>query len=408
MTFVYNVGTLIYGALIRFVALWNPKAQKWVEGRNDLFTRLEATIDHSKPIVWVHCASLGEFEQGRPIIDSIKADYPEFRILLTFYSPSGYEVRKDYQNADYVFYLPLDTPRNARRFVEIVAPSHVFFVKYDYWFHLLRELANKNIPTYFISAIFRKQQLFFKPWGQWYRNMLKFVTHFFVQSNESKVLLESIGVQNVTVSGDTRFDRVAQVVESARKLEWVEAFLGGEKAHIGGSTWEPDEELIAAYVQQNPEQKWIVAPHEVNEASINRLYRLFGDRLLKYSDLVEGREINGHRILLIDCYGLLTSIYQYGSLAVIGGGFGVGIHNTLEAATFGMPIVFGPNYSKFKEANDLVALQAAFSIADEDTFLEVMNTLDSDVKMRKKAGNRASHYVQQNRGAKDRILKHIF
>lgn len=408
MTFVYNIGTLVYGVLIRFFAIWNPKAKKWVEGRKGLLKRIESEIVHDKPIVWVHCASLGEFEQGRPIIDSLKSDYPGYQILLTFYSPSGYEVRKDYPNADYVFYLPLDTPLKARRFVELVSPSHVFFVKYDYWYHLLRKLHQKQIPVYFISAIFRPQQLFFKPWGRWYRKMLSFVTHFFVQNEESKQLLESIDIHNVSVSGDTRFDRVAQVVESARKLDLVEAFLQGQKAYIGGSTWEPDEELIYSYFQQNQNQKWIVAPHEVNEASTARLKVLFGDQLIKYSEMQDGQSAEGRTILLIDCYGLLTSIYQYGSLALIGGGFGVGIHNTLEAATFGMPILFGPNFSKFKEAVDLVKLNAAFPIETQEQFMQLMAALESDSEQRNQAGKAASNYVQQNRGAKDQILKHIF
>lgn len=402
------MGTMIYGLLIGLVALWNPKAKKWKDGRKNLISRIQGEVKHDSPIVWVHCASLGEFEQGRPIVDSIKKKYPNYKIVLTFFSPSGYEVRKNYPNADYVYYLPLDTPRNAKLFVEAIAPEKVFFIKYDYWYNYLHELNRRNIPTYFVSAIFRPTQLFFKSIGIWYRKMLNLVDHFFVQNEESRNLLASIGIDAVTVSGDTRFDRVAQVVEMAEKLELVEKFADGEKLFVAGSTWQPDEELIDAYIHRHPSQKWIVAPHEVLPQNIERLELMWGDKMIKYGDLKKGQSIAGKTILLIDCYGILTSLYQYGSLAYIGGGFGVGIHNTLEAATFGMPILFGPNYLRFKEAVDMVRLGVAFPVDSSETFTSTVEKLISKDDKMLECAKETANYVQQNTGASDLILSHVF
>jgi 3-deoxy-D-manno-octulosonic-acid transferase len=408
MRLIYNFAIRVLFLVMRFSRRRDPKAKKWIEGRKGLLKKVaEATANIENP-VWVHCASLGEFEQGRPLIESIKEKFPGQKVVLSFFSPSGYEVRKNYEGADFVFYLPLDTRRNSRKIVKLIKPKVVFFIKYEYWFNLLRSLKKRKIPIYFVSSIFRTDQAFFKWYGGWYRRLLKMPTHFFVQNNESVELLRKYKITNVSVSGDTRFDRVARVVKSAHPLPLVEKFLDGQKVIIVGSSWKAEEALLMQYLRIRNNLKVIIAPHEVNQESISRLDELFGEKMLLYSDFSKGAPLLGKQVLIIDCYGMLTSLYQYGKIAIIGGGFGVGIHNTLEAATFGMPIIFGPNYEKFKEAVDMVKRQCAFPVENIEDFNTLLNYLLSNETLVEKLAEMTSGYVRENTGATEIILNKVF
>ena len=407
MLLVYNFGILLFGVIIRIFALFNPKARRWVVGRKGQQKNIQEHVAGVEPIVWVHCASLGEFEQGRPLIDEIKLKYPQKKILLTFFSPSGYDVRKDYKNADYVYYLPLDTFRNAKRFINSVNPEIVFFIKYEYWYNLLRILNRKNIPVYFVSAIFRPDQLFFKSYGKWYRKLLRMATHFFIQNELSASLLDSIHISNYTITGDTRFDRVAHVAENVKSLPVVESFVENYPIIVAGSTWKAEEALLKQYIRVNPTVKIILVPHELENGSVDRIMQQYGDLSIKYS-LANQQNVIGKRVLVVDCYGILTSLYQYGKIAVVGGGFGVGIHNVLEAATFGMPIVFGPNYEKFNEAVDLVNQNSAFAVNNIEEFNTVLNHLLKHDDIAQKIGKLTEAYVQNNIGATKQILDSVF
>jgi 3-deoxy-D-manno-octulosonic-acid transferase len=393
--------------VIRFAALRNGKARRWVKGREGLMKKIAEEVSGVDHLVWVHCASLGEFEQGRPLIEEIKLKYPEKKIVLTFYSPSGYDVQKNYKKADFVYYLPLDTRRNAKRFVEYVNPELVFFIKYEYWFNFLSALKKKNISVYFVSTIFRKNQLFFKWYGAWYREMLNLITHLFLQNEESALLLDSINIKNYTVTGDTRFDRVAHVVENVKTLAVVDAFVGDEKIIVAGSTWKAEEAMLLQYVRTHRDVKVILAPHEIEADRIERILELFGSVAIRYSEANLSNVID-KQVLVVDCYGVLTSLYHYGTIAIIGGGFGVGIHNVLEAATFGMPIVFGPNYERFKEAVDLVAQFSAFSVENIEDFNTILNHLLKDEKVTRNISEMSASYVQRNVGATQRIIKTVF
>lgn len=406
MNLFYNFGIRLLG-LVVYVASWrNNKAKKWYKGRIGLMSRIKQEVQ-SRNLVWVHCASLGEFEQGRPLIEEIKRMYPEKQILLTFFSPSGFEVQKNYKNADYVYYLPLDTYFNARRFIRYINPEVVFFIKYEYWYNYLSVLKKRKVPVYFVSSIFRSDQLFFKKYGGWYRKMLSKVTHFYVQSDQSAELLKSIGLKNYTVSGDTRFDRVAHIMENVKPLKEVEAFINGDKVLVAGSSWKAENALLQQYIRTNRSLKVILAPHEVNEDAIQSVMNLFGDRAVRFSE-VNDLSVENKQVLVVDCYGILTSLYQYGTIALVGGGFGAGIHNVLEAATFGMPVLFGPNYERFKEAVELVDKKAAFAINNIEEFNSVMNHLLKDEILTEKIAKNAADYVQENLGATQKILSQVF
>jgi 3-deoxy-D-manno-octulosonic-acid transferase len=399
MTFLYNLIIHIYILLIRLAALRNPKAKQWVVGRRNIFDQLKETINHDHPLAWFHCASLGEFEQGRPVIESYKKQFPAHRILVTFFSPSGYEVRKNYAGADYIFYLPADTTRNARRFVALVKPQIVFFVKYEYWFNYLRQLHKAGIPVVGISSIFRPGQRFFRWYGRWQLAALKRFDHFFVQDQQSADLLAKAGIEQVTVSGDTRFDRVAEVALQKKSFPLVEQFAAGHQVFIAGSTWPPDEAMVRLLIAQNiPNLKFIIAPHEVHEARIQRLVESLPRETVRFSQATE-RNLAVARVLVIDNIGILSHLYQYADVAYIGGGFGVGIHNILEAATFGLPVLFGPNYHKFREAVELIAQGGAFSFGNEQEFLAVAFLLLSDEPRRKAAAQIARQYVKSREGA---------
>ena len=406
--YLYNLGLRIYAWLIRLAGLRMPKARQWSAGRRDLFKRMKQAIDPAARIVWVHAASLGEFEQGRPIIEQLRREHPEYKILLTFFSPSGYEIRKDYKGADYIFYLPLDTPRNARRFVEIAHPEIAVFVKYEFWLNLLGELRRRKVRTYVVSAIFRPDSIFFKPYGGMWRQALEAFEAMFVQNEESKRLLGELGFDNAVVAGDTRFDRVAEIAQAARKIETIERFKGDGRLFVAGSTWGPDEELLIRLMNDNPEVKFVVAPHEMEESRIAKLLQQTRGGGVRYTACGPDTDFGEKQLLVLDTVGVLSSVYGYATWGYIGGGFGVGIHNTLEAATFGLPIAFGPNYRKFKEARDLATLGAACPVEDYEQLAEWFAPLRDDAEFLQKTSRIARDYTTSHQGATALILRTIF
>lgn len=409
MSVLYIFGLKVMYFLIAFASIFNSKAKFWIKGRKNLLIRLRSDIKNEDKIAWFHCASLGEFEQGRPVIEAFREKYTDYKILLTFYSPSGYETRKNYEKADYVYYLPIDTPKNAKQFLNIVNPEMVFFIKYEFWFNFLKEIHSRGIPLYLVSGIFRENQRFFKKRSGNYRKMLDFFTYFFVQNDYSKNLLNSININNVSVTGDTRFDRVMDIAKQAKDLELAEKFKSKNLTLIAGSTWKPDEEILVKYINESSNKiKLIIAPHEIHKENIIRLQSYFSDNfnVLKYSD-ANASNIEKADILIIDSIGLLSSLYKYGDIAYIGGGFGKGIHNTLEAATFSLPVIFGPNYLKFQEAVEQIKQGSAFSI---NTFLECKDILDKLIENPEKIkelGNSSANYVSANCGATSKIVNFI-
>lgn len=409
MTVLYNLSIFFYSILIRLAAPFNVKAGQILKGRQHVFAELTNKIKHDRPIIWVHCASLGEFEQGRPLIEAIKKQHPEYRIFLTFFSPSGYEIRKNYELADYIYYLPADTKSHARKLIKLVNPEVVFFVKYEFWFHYIQELKNQHIPLYLVSAIFRENQLFFKntPWGKWYRKMLFGFSHFFVQDEQSVKLLATIGVTNVTKAGDTRFDRVAEIASNGKDIPLIEKFKGNQQLVVAGSTWKPDEDLLIEYIHAHPEIKFVIAPHETKKGNIDRLISQLKTPVICYTEATPETVMN-KQVLLVDTIGLLSSVYKYAYLAYIGGGFGVGIHNTLEAAIFGMPIVFGPNYLRFNEATTMVKLGIAHPVNDYSGVKAILDTLLTDAEKRKEITTACNSFTQQNLGATKSIVSKVF
>ena len=358
----YDLIMSLYAGIIRLVGLRYEKARLWSEGRRDLFSRMREKIDPRERIIWLHVASLGDFEQGRPLIEALRESHPEYKILLTFFSPSGYEIRKNYAGADYIFYLPIDTRKQVRQLLDIDHPELVIFVKYEFWLNFLTELRRRRIRTFVVSAIFRRNSVFFRFYGGLWRKALKTFEVLFVQNEESKSLLAELGYPNTVVAGDTRFDRVAKIAREAKQVPMIERFKGDKSLFIAGSTWGPDEELLLPLMNDNPELKFVIAPHEMDEGRIERLMRETRGGAVRYTQCDDKTSFEGKQLLILDTVGLLASVYGYASWGYIGGGFGVGIHNTLEAATFGLPIAFGPKYEKFKEARDLVAIGAARSI----------------------------------------------
>jgi 3-deoxy-D-manno-octulosonic-acid transferase len=410
MTILYYLAMRIFYGSVGLFSFFNHKAQLFYRGRKGLFSRLKQTISEEDRIFWFHCASLGEFEQGRPLIEAIKMKYPEVKILLTFFSPSGYEIRKNYEIADVVTYLPVDGPRNARKFLEIVQPEKVFFIKYEYWYFILREINKRNIPLYLVSAIFRRNQLFFRFYGKWFKRILYFFDHIFVQDQGSRELLESHKIKHVTVSGDTRFDRVRKIAEKSPALEIIEKFRGNdERLFVAGSTWPKDEEIILRYFKNStPFMKMIIAPHEVDKTRINKILDSFShNKTLKFSEATP-ENIRDKSVLIVDSIGLLSSLYRYGEITYVGGGFGKGIHNILEPATFGLPVIFGPNHSKFREAIDLKRTGGAFSIKDYEDFKGIMNDFRENPQKIKIAGQQSENYVKNNTGSTNIIINRIF
>lgn len=399
MSVLYNLMILLYRFVIGIVSLWNKKARLWCDGRRDIFKHMQEDIDDGDSIVWFHAASLGEFEQGRPIIEHCRKQYPECKILLTFFSPSGYEIRKDYQGADYIFYLPIDTKFNAKRFLNIVQPRFAVFIKYEFWFNYIQQLNKRNIPLYVVSAKFRADQHFFKTYGGWFRKGLKKITHFFVQDEASKSLLNNIGISQVDVSGDTRFDRVAEVINQPADYPLIEAFCKDAFVVVGGSTWPKDEELLQQILSKAPSNlKLLIAPHEIHQAHIQQIQKVFQKDCVLYSQ-ANADNVETAKVLVIDAIGYLSKLYRYGKWAYIGGGFGVGIHNTLEAAAYGLPVAFGPNYHKFNEAVALVEKGGGFPIDDARSLQIVADRFLKDEDFLNQSAEIAGRFVQDQRGA---------
>ena len=381
------------------------KAKRLFEGQKQVWTQIQTRLQQGERRIWIHCASLGEFEQGRPLMEEIRTNFPQYKILVTFFSPSGYELRKDYTGADNVFYLPFDTRRNARRFVQLVNPGIIYFIKYEFWRNYLKTIKQQQIPLYLVSAIFRPEQVFFKWYGGWYRRLLTAFTHFFVQNEQSGELLSGIGFTNVTVTGDTRFDRVCRIFDQARQIPEVEQFVNRQPCIVAGSTWQPDEELLIHYINnENRNIKWIFAPHELHESQINRLMESVRIKSVRFSQLT-GKNPAEYQLLVIDNFGMLSSLYRYATVAYIGGGFGKGIHNTLEAAVYGIPVFFGTNHKKFQEAIDMIAHGGAISIRNYNEFALQLNDLLNNPDKMKKTGEIAGIFVTSGRGATAKILQ---
>lgn len=397
--YLYLLGVAIY-------SLFNEKVRKMWRGERDAFRVLRQKVDPNARYVWFHAASLGEFEQGRPLMEQLKREHPEIKILLTFFSPSGYEVRKNYEGADIICYLPLDTIGNARRFLRIIRPEMAFFIKYEFWYNYLHILKHRGVPVYSVSSIFREGQVFFRWYGRQYGMVLKCFTHFYVQNELSKKLLAQIGLNNVTVTGDTRFDRVLQIKEQAKQLSIVEQFAKGHKVFIAGSSWQPDEEIFIKYFNEHRDWRLVIAPHVIGEDHLQQIEKLLeGRKVARYTN--EPADIEDYEVLIINCFGLLSSIYRYADVTYVGGGFGVGIHNTLEAAVWDVPVIFGPNNERFQEAQALKACKGGFEISCYENFAALMDRFDSNSDKLHEAGQQAGAYVQQLAGATKQILSDI-
>jgi len=413
---LYSFSVFLYTLGIRIAAFWNPKARLWISGRKDIFPSLEsAFMNEERKTVWMHCASLGEFEQGRPLLEAIRKEYPNYTILLTFFSPSGFQIRKNYSGADFVFYLPSDSPENAKKFIKITRPILAVFIKYEFWYHYLATLKSNQIPTLLVSAIFRKGQPFFKSYGAFWREMLGFYEKIFVQDNDSYELMETVGLgQKSIVSGDTRFDRVISIVENHTPLHLIEYFCQQNKVIVAGSTWLEDEEILDHYANTNPQIKFIIAPHEIDEPHLHDLEKLFR-HAVRYSRISSISDENyrnnlmaGKNILIIDNMGMLSKLYKYATVTYVGGGFGgAGIHNILEAAAYGKPVLFGPVNQKSREAQDLQELGAAFTVESALELETLLNTLLKDDAKTASLGKIASGYVYQESGATRKIMDFI-
>ena len=448
---MYNIAIYIYLIGVAIGSLFNKKIKKMWRGEREAVDLLKEKVDPTAKYVWFHAASLGEFEQGRPLIEQLRATHPEYKILLTFFSPSGYEVRKNYEGADIVCYLPLDTIRNARRFLRAVHPVMAFFIKYEFWYNYLHILRHRGVPVYSVSSIFRPGQVFFKWYGRNYAKVLHCITHFFVQNEVSLQLLKGIGIDEATVVGDTRFDRVLQIKEQAKKLPIVEAFKGingkgeacndelsedackrvlskdackgnlsedackgdlsengckGCKVFVAGSSWQPDEDIFIRFFNGHPDWKLIIAPHVIGEDHLAYILDKLQMKAVRYTQATEQSAAEA-RCLIIDCFGLLSTIYRYGEIAYVGGGFGVGIHNVSEAAVWGVPVLFGPNNKRFQEAQDLLACKGSFEVTDYDSFNTIISRLISDDKFRHQCGEASANYVKSRSGATDIIMKSV-
>ena len=417
---IYNI--VIYFVLwgIAIASLFNEKVRKMWRGEREAFKILKQKVDPNAKYIWFHAASLGEFEQGRPLMERIRKDYPQYKILLTFYSPSGYEVRKNYEGADIICYMPVDTRLNAIRFLRLVRPVMAFFIKYEFWSNFLHILKHRNIPTYSVSSIFREDQVFFKWYGRSYAGVLKCFTRFFVQNEESKRLLEGIGITAVDVVGDTRFDRVLQIKEAAKQLPICEAFRTGVassqsadvphhdfKVFVAGSSWPPDENIFIPFFNEHKDWRLLIAPHVIAEEHLKLILSLIKDKKVVCYTQTTPEEAAEADVLIIDCFGLLSSMYNYGDVAYIGGGFGVGIHNTLEAAVWNMPVIFGPNNKKFQEAQGLLKSGGGFEINTYEDFSGLMSSLMNDETFLKQAGDKAGAFVAHLAGATDKVLASV-
>ena len=403
---MYNIAISVYQFAVKVAALFSAKPAKMVKGHREVFDLLRSKIDRNARYIWFHAASLGEFEQGRPLIERIRKDYPQYKILQTFFSPSGYEVRKNYEGVDLVCYLPFDTPRNVEKFIELANPCMAFFIKYEFWLNYLNVLSKKGIPVYSVSSIFRPNQIFFRWYGKNYRKVLKTFAHLFVQNEESKELLANIGVNRVTVVGDTRFDRVLDIFASSKELPLVETFKGDALTFVAGSSWGPDEDIFISYFNAHSEMKLVIAPHVVSDGHLKEIASKLQRPFVRYTQATD-ENVKQADCLIIDCYGLLSSIYRYGEISYVGGGFGVGIHNVLEAAVYGIPVIFGPNNRKFREARHLLKQQGGFEIKSYEDFEHLMNRFLSDEVYLKASGKAAGDYVKHNAGALEKIMESV-
>jgi 3-deoxy-D-manno-octulosonic-acid transferase len=409
---LYNISLLAFRAGMRAAALVNPKAKLWLKGRKNIFQTLEKTVSKSEKTIWFHCASLGEFEQGRPVLEKIKTDYPKHKILITFFSPSGYEVRKDYKPADYIFYLPIDSATHAKKFLEITNPSLVIFVKYEFWYYYFKNIREREVPFLLISAVFRNNQVFFKWYGSWYKKMLDSFTHLFVQDAASKKLLKTLGFEkNVSIAGDTRFDRVAAIARTFEPLPVIESYCNNQKVIVAGSTWPDDEKVLNEVFSaiNDPSLKLIIAPHEAGKDQLDQLKNLFPSAVF-YSQLTthDSRLIISGSPLIIDSIGLLSRLYHYAHITYVGGGFTRdGVHNILEAAVYGKPVVFGPVYKKYREAIELIEVEGAKSFSTTEELKQVFFTLLNDTEDYNQKCEASKRYVELNEGATEKILTFI-
>ena len=412
---LYNFAIYFYLLGVAIASLFNEKVRKMWRGERAAFDVLKQKVDPEAKYVWFHAASLGEFEQGRPIMERLRSEHPEYKILLTFFSPSGYEVRKNYEGADIICYLPLDTPINAIRFLRLVRPVMAFFIKYEFWYNYLHILKYRKVPTYSVSSIFRPEQVFFKWYAKKYARVLRCITHFFVQNEQSRELLEKIGITEVTISGDTRFDRVLQIKEQSKRLPLVEAFKNKKqtveeaykqeyKVFVAGSSWPPDEDIFIRFFNEHPEWKLIIAPHVIGDDHLQQIMSKLNRKTVRYTEATPETAAEA-QCMIIDCFGLLSSIYHYGEVAYVGGGFGVGIHNVLEAAVWNVPVFFGPNNKRFQEAQQLLASGGAVEITDYNSFDSAMTLFMNDEKWLKECGSKAGEYVKSKAGATDIVLK---
>ena len=408
---MYNFIIYLYQMGVAVYSLFNEKVKKMWRGERDAFQVLREKVDTQAHYVWFHAASLGEFEQGRPLMEQLRRTHPELKILLTFFSPSGYEVRKNYEGADIICYLPLDTPTNARKFLRLIRPEMAFFIKYEFWYNYLHILKHRQVPVYSVSSIFRPDQVFFKWYGRQYGRVLNCFTHFYVQNEVSRELLAGIGITNVTITGDTRFDRVLQIKQQSKQLPLVEQFIkDAPKVFIAGSSWPPDEEIFLRYFNEHRDWKLIIAPHVIGEDHLQQIEKLLSDRkVIRYTEAEKSPQLlsSAPEALIINCFGLLSSIYHYGNVAYIGGGFGVSIHNLPEAAVWHVPVIFGPNNHKFQEAQELKACEGGFEINNYDDFERLMNRFDTDATYLKEAGEKAGKYVESKAGATQKILSDV-
>ena len=393
---------------VAIASLFNKKVKKMWTGERQAVKVLKEKVDPEARYIWFHAASLGEFEQGRPLIEHLRETHPEYKILLTFFSPSGYEVRKNYEGADIICYLPLDTIRNARRFLRAVKPVMAFFIKYEFWYNYLHILQHRGVPTYSVSSIFRPDQIFFQWYGRQYGRVLKCFTHFFVQNMESKALLAKLGITDVDVVGDTRFDRVLQIKEASKQLPIVEQFTAhAQKVFVAGSSWLPDEEIFIKYFDIHKDWKLIIAPHVISDEHLSQIFELLkGRRVVRYTEATE-ENVKDAEVLIIDCFGLLSSIYHYGTVSYVGGGFGVGIHNVLEAAVWDIPVVFGPNNKHFQEAQGLMLVQGGFEIKDYQSFRDLIMRFETDAFFLQNAGENAGAFVKSRAGATAKVMENV-
>ncbi len=407
MKIIYTGLIALYSAIAGVTSIFSNKARRWVRGRRGWRGRLSSFNRGEGKVAWVHCASLGEFEQGRPVIEKIKSEHPEWKVVITFFSPSGYEVRKDYKGADTVMYLPTDMPANVRFFLDHIRPDLALFIKYEFWYNYLNELKKRNIPTYLVSGIFRPDHYFFRWYGRFARGVFLVFNRIFLQDEQSGRLLESIGYHHYRVTGDTRFDRVGQIAAEAKDLPVIEKFRGGESLFVAGSSWDEDEEIIARYINENSgAMKWIIAPHEIDEAHLGRIEKRLVPGTIRYSRF--GENNSDCRVMIIDNIGMLSSVYRYASIAAVGGGFGRGIHNILEPACWGIPVLFGPNHIRFREAIQLIERGGAVSFTDFETFSAAVEKYLADPAALTAAGKACASYISENKGSTDEVYNEIF